>query len=218
MKVLFFDLDGTLTDPQEGITNCFRYAFEKMAVPAPPIETLRSFIGPPLKKSFASVLNTEDSDTLAEAVQLYRERFGTVGLFENRVYDGIPEVLAALKSRFRCLLVTAKPTVYAERIVKRFRLDPWLEAIYGSELDGTHTDKRTLIAHVLQAEGVSAGNAIMIGDRDQDMIGARHNRVCAIGALWGYGSEEELRSTGADLLCPLPTDLPDAIDALEKHA
>ena len=207
---LLIDLDGTLTDPARGIVGCIRHALEALGIAVAPGERLERFIGPPLRDSFRELCGTACDDAYIErAVALYRERFGTVGLFENEVYDGVPQCLAQLRQRVDTMhLATSKPAVYARRIVAHFELDRFLDGIYGSELDGRLGDKAELIAHILDRESFDAAATVMIGDRRHDVIGARANRVRAIGVLWGYGSREELEQAGADLLCRAPPDLP----------
>src|SRR3989339_2155795 len=139
---LLFDLDGTLTNPFQGITNCISYALERMGRPSPPGEELIWCIGPPLKNSFAKLLATDDMALAEKALAFYRERFGLVGLFENEVYDGIPEALETLKAKGHALyLSTAKPRVYAERIMDHFGLTRYFKHLHGAELDGTRNDK-----------------------------------------------------------------------------
>jgi phosphoglycolate phosphatase len=147
------------------------------------------------------------------AIGHYRERFADVGLFENSVYAGIPEALASL-GHARLFVATSKPQVYAERILRHFDLERHFTAIHGCDLDGTREDKRDLLAHLLPHHGVDPGRAVMIGDRGVDMRAARHHGVAALGALWGYGDEAELREHGAHALCEAPASLPIAIDAL----
>ncbi len=148
---LLFDLDGTLTNPFQGITKCISYALEKMGNPSPPREELIWCIGPPLKYSFAKLLRTDNKDLVEKALAFYRERFGTVGLFENEVYEGIPEALETLQAKgHRLYLATSKPRVYAERIMDHFGLTRYFNHIYGAELDGTRNDKTSLISYILQ--------------------------------------------------------------------
>lgn len=205
---LLFDLDGTLTDPFPGITKCISHALNKLDMQSPPKETLRWCIGPPLKNSFAKLLGSED-DTLAEkAIVFYRERFGTVGLFENEVYEGIPEVLEGLQENGHMLYVaTSKPAVYAARIIDHFGLHRYFKAIYGSELDGTRSDKTSLICHILESESITSSETVMIGDRKHDIIGAKENGVRGIGVLWGYGTKEELETSGAHTCIGHPQEL-----------
>jgi phosphoglycolate phosphatase len=216
MNAILFDLDGTLTDPQEGITRCIAHALERLSVEAPPLAELTWAIGPPLRASLARLIGTEDRDAVETAIGHYRERFADVGLFENAVYDGIPEVLASLAGA-PLFVATSKPQVYAERILRHFDLDRHFVAIHGCELDGTREDKRDLLAHLLAHHGVDPREAVMIGDRGVDMRAARHHGVAALGALWGYGDEAELREHGAQALCEMPAGLAGAIGTLSTE-
>jgi phosphoglycolate phosphatase len=195
---LLFDLDGTLTDPREGIVGCIRHALERLGCGAPPDPELDICIGPPLRESFCRLAGEALADA---AVEPYRERFRVTGMFENRVYPGIPEALAALGAAgWRLLVVTSKPAVFAERIVRHFELSPHFAAVYGSELSGLRADKGELIAHVLASESIAPERALMIGDRSHDVVGARKNGVRSAGVLWGYGTREELQAAGAGRL------------------
>ena len=205
---LLFDLDGTLTDARPGIVACIRHAVEGLGRACPDDDVLATFIGPPLRGTFAALLEAKDPATIEAAMTLYRERFGVTGLFENRVYDGIPEMLAALGERAGPLYVaTSKPTVYAERIVRHFDLAKHFARVYGAELDASLDDKAALVAHLMAREGLARGTAVMIGDRAADVRAAHANGLRAIGVLWGYGSERELREAGADVICADPRAL-----------
>jgi len=215
MKAILFDLDGTLTDPREGITRSIAYALERMGVAPPPLDALTFAIGPPLRRSLAQLIGTESTEAVERTLAFYRERFGDVGLFENAVYDGMAESLAALAGTGATLVVaTSKPRVYAERIVRHFALDAHFAAVHGCELDGTREDKRDLLAHVIPHHGFDARHAVMIGDRGVDMDAARHHGIAALGALWGFGSHEELSAAGAHALCERPHDIPAALARL----
>ena len=205
---LLFDLDGTLTDPFEGITKCIAHALVKLGRPAPLRDSLRWCIGPPLKKSLATLLASDEDQLSEKALAIYRERFGSVGLFENEVYKDIPEVLGVLREMGHTLYVaTSKPTVYAERIVTHFNLRRYFKGIYGSELDGTRTDKTSLISYILQRESIAFPGTFMIGDRKHDMIAAKVNGVFGLGVLWGYGTREELEASGACACVTQPREL-----------
>lgn len=207
---LLFDLDGTLTDPFEGITESIRAALVGLGRPAPPAKSLTWCIGPPLKASFMRLLDTKDEGLAESALALYRKRFGAVGLFENRVYPGIPEALETLQIEGHTLFIaTSKPKVFAARILEHFALRPYFDAVYGSELDGTRSEKGALIAHILSKEAVVATEAVMIGDRRHDMAGARRNGVRPYGVLWGYGSRAELEGAGAVRCLVSPAELRD---------
>lgn len=203
---ILFDLDGTLTDPQEGIVTCIRYALEKLSRNPDEYANLQRFIGPPLLASFEELLGC--AAEAESALQLYRDRFSAVGLFENHVYDGIEESLDALAAHgHRMLVATAKPRVFALRILEHFGLASYFTGIYGSELDGRLSDKAELIAHIVQQEQLEPATTLMIGDRSYDIVGAKANALRSIGVLWGYGSRAELSRAAADALCESPPDL-----------
>lgn len=196
-RVLLFDLDGTLTDPREGITRCVRHALSAVGAAVPHDEELVRWIGPPLHQSFRDYLG--EDEVVARAVEAYRARFAERGMFENRVYLGVPEALAELRGRGWTLFVaTSKPAVFARKILEHFGLSAYFAGVYGSELSGERSDKAELIAHLLATEGVTSACATMIGDRAHDVLGARRNDVRALGVLWGYGSRTELQEAGAD--------------------
>jgi phosphoglycolate phosphatase len=214
--VALVDLDGTLIDPAPGIIGSCRYALEAMGRIAPPSNDLRWIIGPPLRQSFRELLG--DHGDPEEAVRHYRSRYGVTGLFEAAVYDGVEEALTALRGAgLRLVLCTSKPRVFAIRILAHFGLDRHFDGIYGAELDGRFEDKGDLIAHLLEAEGLQADDVCMIGDRKHDVLAARRNGVRAIGALWGYGGEAELRLAGADVLCLAPRDILSALNELDAR-
>ena len=202
---VYIDLDGTLTDPYEGITKCICYALERMGIPVPNDEEMRTFIGPPLLDTFAPLVGEE---LAPKALEHYRERFSDVGWLENIPYDGIHGALEALTGAgHRCFVATTKPHVYARRIVEHFEMSQYFGNVYGSELDGTRTDKTELLQYA-QAERSVRRESIMIGDRHHDMVGAANNGLRAIGVTYGYGSAEELRAAGAESLAASPQDLP----------
>jgi phosphoglycolate phosphatase len=213
---LFFDLDGTLTDPGPGITRCLAHALEQLGRPAPPLGELERFIGPPLKLNFSELLETDDETLIHQGIAHYRDRFGEVGLFENEVYPGIPELLARLGEEGHALrVVTSKPTIYASRIAVHFDLDRHFARVHGSELSGLRADKADLIAHVLDTESLRREDCVMIGDRSHDILGARAHGVRSIGVAWGYGSREELTEAGA---CGIASDLDELHGLLNRIA
>jgi phosphoglycolate phosphatase len=205
---LFFDLDGTLTDPREGIVRCLQHAMAGLGLDPVAADELVRFIGPPLQDIFATLVDPDDHPRIQKGVSLYRERFSTRGLYENRIYEGIESLLQALAaSGHSMFVVTSKPEVYAHRIVRHFGLDAYFSGVYGPELDGTRKDKPDLIAHALSQEGLPAAGTVMVGDRCYDVAGATANRMPTVGVLWGYGSRAELTRAGAWKLCPTPKDL-----------
>jgi phosphoglycolate phosphatase len=217
IEAVLFDLDGTLTDSRLGILRTTRYAFDKLSeargrpFPLPDDSDLGWIVGPPLRDSFARLAGAENVDAV---IGYYRERYPTVGAFENSVYDGIPQALATLRAAGRRLYVaTSKNERDAVRILEHFGLADAFAAIHGAQQDGGRADKTELLTHVLASSGLAAGrDAIaMIGDRKFDVIGAKGVGVAALGALWGYGGDEELRAAGADRLIAAPHDIPDTV-------
>lgn len=207
-KNVYIDLDGTLTDPYVGITACICHALERMGFPLPGTDELRTFIGPPLLDTFAPLVGEE---LAPQALEHYRERFSDVGWLENIPYDGIHDALEVLnEAGHRCFVATTKPHVFARRIVEHFEMAPYFSGVYGSELDGTRTDKTELLQYA-QAERSVERESVMIGDRYHDMIGAVNNGLRAIGVTYGYGSAQELQDAGAECLATLPQELPGLI-------
>jgi phosphoglycolate phosphatase len=202
-QAVFFDLDGTLTDPKTGITRSIRHALERLNVPAPAEEELTWCIGPPLRPSLARLAGEAAAD---RALAHYRERFSTVGLYENSLYPGIPELLASLRGR-RLFVATNKPAIYARRILEHFGIAGFFEHIFGPELDGPTASKGDLIRNALSHAGLRAKDAVMVGDRDGDILAARQNSMIGLGVSYGYGSEEELRTAGATAIFATVEDL-----------
>jgi phosphoglycolate phosphatase len=200
---LLFDLDGTVVDPREGITRSIAYALDKLGRPTPTEQALTAYIGPPLGEVFRSLLCTRDPGLIQNAVAAYRERFSDMGIVENRVYPGIEEALASLAARgFRLSIATSKPRVYAERIVQHHNLARYFNGVFGPTLADIHESKGAVIRRVLQNASCAAAMAVMIGDRKEDVVGARENGINAIGVTWGYGTREEL--CDADVIVDTP--------------
>ena len=190
MEAVFFDLDGTLTDPYEGVARSLTFAYDGLGLPAPDATEMRTLIGPPLQLAMRARFDEAVAD---EIVRRFRLRYGAAGMFENVVYPGVVEMLAIAGRAARLFVCTSKPRVYALPILRRCGLESAFERIYGSELDGTRIDKRELLAHALAAEGIVPGAAVAhLGDRALDVSAARGNALGAWGAAWGYGSAEEL--------------------------
>jgi len=205
---LFFDLDGTLTDPRDGIVRCLAHALATLNRPVPPESELSRFIGPPLARVFEILLGTTDDALVESAVRIYRERFVPTGMFENRVYPDVPSALAALVDRgSKLCLVTSKPAPYARRILDHFELARYFVAVHGPALDELKHTKSMLVARALAGESISPRAAVMIGDRKEDVEGAKANGVRSIGVLWGYGSRSELEAAGADEIVASMHDL-----------
>lgn len=206
--IVLFDLDGTLTDPGEGITNSVAYALRKFGVPVPERRQLYKFIGPPLHESFM-VYYGFDRDKALLAVDYYREYYREKGIWENRVYDGVEELLQTLKGAGKRLaLATSKPEVFARQILDHFGLAPYFDAVCGANLDGTRTRKAEVIALALEAFGAKAGPGIvMVGDREHDVLGAGALGLDSIGVLFGYGDRRELQRAGATHIAPTVADV-----------
>ena len=198
---LFFDLDGTLTDPKIGITTCVAYALESFGIQVTNLDTLTCFIGPPLLDSFMEYYHLSKEDA-KKAVEKYRERFTKIGLFENHIYDGIEELLKELTaSHYQLILATSKPHIYAKKILKFFHLDSYFSFLAGSELNGTRSKKGEVIAYALeQYPSLERSQVLMIGDRKHDILGAKENHLDSMGVLFGYGSREEHLLAGADYI------------------
>ena len=208
LRTVLFDLDGTLTDPKVGITASVRYAMVEMKRPLAPETNLDWCIGPPLHDSFRILLQTDDPALIEQGVTAFREYFSVTGLLENEVYDGIPDLLTALYGQgMRCYVATAKPTVYAEKIIAHFGLNSYFVRVYGSELDGRNARKEDLIRHILQAERLSAATTMMVGDRKYDIVGAKKNGLRTTAVSYGYGSIDEINAAQPDFIAHAPSEI-----------
>lgn len=190
---VIFDLDGTLTDPGEGIINSLLYALDFFGIQGDP-RILKRFVGPPLIDSFMKYYGFSEEQA-REAVKRYREYFREKGVFENQIYEGIPELLSVLKEQDKKLAIaTTKPTVFARQVLEYFRVDHYFEddLIIGSYLDGRRTVKAELVGAVLDLLSIDDGRLVMVGDRKYDMIGAKTHSIDSIGVTYGYGEEEEI--------------------------
>lgn len=196
--VILFDLDGTLTDPGEGITNSVAHALKKLGIPVPERRALYKFIGPPLYQSFMDFYGLDRQKAL-EAVEFYREYYRDRGIWENEVYAGIPELLARLKGAGKRLLVaTSKPENFALQILEHFDLRQYFDRVAGSTLDSSRVEKADVIRYALEQEGIAPGpSVVMVGDREHDVLGARKAGLDCIGVLFGYGDAPELQKAGA---------------------
>lgn len=198
MKHIFFDLDGTLTDPALGITNSVAYALSKFGIEVQDRKTLNRFIGPPLVDAFMEYYGFSKADA-EKALVYYREYFAPKGIFENAVIEGIPSMLEALRAEGKKLYVaTSKPEKFAVEILRHFSLDGYFDGIYGSTMDETRNTKDAVLAYALSMTGADPKDSIMVGDRHHDIDGARANGLRSVGVLFGYGEREELLAAGAD--------------------
>jgi len=206
--MILFDLDGTLTDPKPGITKCVQYALEQMGIVEEDLEKLTAFIGPPLAASFKEFYNMND-DEAHQALYYYRERFSTVGLYENAVYEGMKELLDELQKQGKAMFVaTSKPTIFSIKILEHFGLIHFFKAVVGSELDGTRVEKDEVIKYVLSdIAGHDLSQIIMVGDRKFDIFGAQKNGIDVIGVAYGYGSDEELKQAEPNYIAKTVSEL-----------
>ena len=206
---LFFDLDGTLTNPAQGITNSFIYAFNSLGIEVPSYETLLTFIGPPLPVTFGKMVGLPESQ-VDEAIKKYREYFSTRGIFENELFDDIPPALEKLKAAGKKLVVaTSKPEEYSVKIINHFGLEKYFDYVCGSCMDETRGSKTEIISYALDRCGIddssdnnNKSRVLMIGDRFHDIEGAKNNQIKSCGVLYGFGSQEELKKAGADYIIP----------------
>ncbi|MCL3779196.1 HAD family hydrolase [Prolixibacteraceae bacterium JC049] len=207
-KVILFDLDGTITQSEEGILNSIIYTLKKYGREVPEKNKLKQFIGPPLHESFMRMMGVDEAEGY-RAVDVYREYYATKGIFENEMYEGIPELLLSLvKKGCKIALATSKPQKYAAQILAYFKIDRHFDSITGAFMDGTRTDKKEIIEHVLSIYTESEkADLVMIGDRRHDIIGAVFHNVDSIGVTYGYGSKEELDEAGATKLVSSVSEL-----------
>lgn len=211
-KYILFDLDGTLTDPKVGITTCVSYALKYFGITENP-DNLTHFIGPPLREQFEISYNLNHEESKV-ALEKYRERFSKIGLYENKVYPKIKELLQRLKEKGCILAVaTSKPTVYSVRILKKFNLYKYFNVVVGSELDGRRIDKKEVIQEVINQLNIKKDKydkIIMVGDRKHDIIGAKKCNIKSIGVKYGYALHNELENEN-------PTKIVSSVEELEDY-
>lgn len=200
-KYILFDLDGTLTDPGEGITNSIMYALDKYGIKVGERSDLHKFIGPPLMDSFEKYYGFSKEESKM-AVEYYREYYRDKGIFENMLYDGFEDLLKTLKANNKIIIVaTSKPEVFAKQILQHFNIEKYFTYVAGSNLDGTRTKKDEVIKYALESCNITElSKAVMVGDRKYDIIGAKKLGISSIGVLFGYGHRDELEKAGADFI------------------
>lgn len=214
IKTVLFDLDGTLTDSGPGIMNSVQYALTKCGRPAQDLSELRCFVGPPLFTQFSKYLGCELSkEECAQMVEWYREYYAEKGIFENRLYDGIPELLERLKGEGKSLmLATSKPEKFANIVMEHFDIAKYFDLIGGALLDERRTEKADVIEYVLETAGITSKETVlMVGDRNYDIFGAKQSGIHSMGVLYGYGTREELERAGADWIAATPEDAGECI-------
>lgn len=209
-----FDLDGTLTDPREGITKCVQYALRHFGIDEPDLTKLEYLIGPPLKDSFVQYYGFSQEQS-REAIRLYRERFAPTGILENKVYPGIPGLLACLKDKgIKLAVASSKPTVFIHRILQHFGIEEYFDVIVGSELDGTRDAKEEVVEEALRQLGVLTMDknerhrlCAMVGDRKFDIQGAMAHGLTGVGVRYGFALSGELEEEGAEYIADTVEDL-----------
>jgi phosphoglycolate phosphatase len=205
---VLFDLDGTLTDPKDGITRCIQFSLGRLGIATPPRDELTWCIGPPLRESFSRLLSTSDNSLLDTALLYYRERFSEIGIYENSIYPEISSVLQRIhRIGFRIFLATSKPTVFASRILDHFALTQFFHGIYGSGLDGHLSDKGELVAYILRVEGLDPQQTLIAGDRSNDVLGGKKNGIMTAAVTYGYGTPDEIKMAAPDFIFDTPLEL-----------
>ena len=205
---ILFDLDGTLTNPELGITSSVMYALEKFNIKVEDRKELHPFIGPPLSYSFQTYYGLSEADSEL-AIKYYRERFSVKGLYENEVYEGVEKLLQQLKESGKTLIIaTSKPEEYTLKILEHFHLLKYFDYVAGATMDGSRGEKADVIRYALEISGIQdKSKAIMIGDRKYDILGAKENGLDSIGVLFGFGDYEELTNAGADYIAENVEDI-----------
>ena len=207
-QYIFFDLDGTLTDPREGITKSVQYALRHMGIEEPDLAKLEPFIGPPLLDSFQEYYDFSLEQARA-AVEYYREYFSGTGVYQNVLLEGVPELLQSLKAHGRTVAVaSSKPEHFVRLILAHFQVDAYFDEICGASMDEKRVKKGEVIRYALERAGIrDCSEALMVGDREHDVIGARENQMECLGVLFGYGTREELEKAGADWIVETVEDM-----------
>lgn len=212
---VIFDMDGTLVDSVPGIRASLAYALDQQGHRLAEETDITALIGPPMDQIVATLLAPFGDERVAQTVALYREHYGRVGLLQGLMYPGIQQTLHSLHAEgYHLFIATSKRQPFAERILQRIGISALFDDILGTPLDGSMDDKRLLVAHLLGKHGLLPSSSVMVGDRREDIVSAQHNHLLSIGALWGYGSRQELTRSGADRLCHCPADLLPAIHTL----
>ncbi len=212
MDYILFDLDGTVTNSQEGIKNSVEYALKYFNIKVEDRNDLNKYIGPPLRQSFMKYAGLSEEESRIGMIK-YREYYEPYGIFENELYDGIAVLLEELKSKNKkIVLATSKPWIYAEIILEHFNIKKYFDFVAGSELNGVRTDKSEVIKYAINRFSIDTERAVMIGDREHDIIGGTKNRLKTIGVLYGFGSREELEKAGA---CYIAKDVKNICDFID---
>lgn len=215
MEYILFDLDGTITDSQLGIKNSVAYALNHFGIKVDNMDSLNKYIGPPLRQSFMEFAGLSEENSHIGMTK-YREYYGPKGIFENELYFGIVDLFEKLKKdNKKIVLATSKPWIYAEIILEHFNIKKYFDFVAGSELNGVRTKKDDVIKYAIDKYNINTNNAVMIGDRKHDILGAKANGIKTIGVLYGFGSKDELESAGADYIAKNTEDIYNIINDLE---
>ena len=213
-NIILFDLDGTLTDPKVGITTCCQYGLRAVGVDVPDLKELEQFIGPPLLPAFQEVYGLDEEQAL-KAIDKFRERFQSVGLYENKLLPGVPQMLRTLKEHGKILATaSSKPEVFVKRILQYFSIDSWFDEIVGSTMDEKHAGKAEVIGEALRRLGCADADRdsiLMVGDRMHDVEGAAALNIRTVGVTFGYGSRSELEQAGAWRIADTMEELTDIL-------
>ena len=213
-NIILFDLDGTLTDPKVGITTCCQYGLRAVGVDVPDLKELEQFIGPPLLPAFQEVYGLDEEQAL-KAIDKFRERFQSVGLYENELLPGVPQMLRTLKEHGKILATaSSKPEVVVKRILQYFSIDSWFDEIVGSTMDEKHAGKAEVIGEALRRLGCADADRdsiLMVGDRMHDVEGAAALNIRTVGVTFGYGSRSELEQAGAWRIADTMEELTDIL-------
>ena len=205
--VIAFDLDGTLTDPKEGLCSGFEYCFKKLSLPYASRESLSKYIGPSLFELWQEDFGLTPDES-NNAIMVFREYYNIYGWWDNEVYDGIEELLTTLKSQGKKLVVaTSKPEVTAKKVLRHFGLDKYFDYIAGASMNGSEDLKWQILDRALSAVGAEKSESILVGDRKYDAEGAEICGIDSLGVLWGHGSREELENAGFTYIAPTPDEV-----------
>lgn len=214
MKNILFDLDGTIINSEEGITNCIRYVLDFWGMEQPPQEELLCFIGPPLKESFQKKYGFDEEKAIQSVVK-YRERFDREGIFECELYAGVAELIQELHGKgYHLAVASSKPETACQRIIEHFHLETYFDGVYGATLDGSISTKKQVLEHVFKENGMKREDTILIGDTKFDAIGAKEAEIPCIGVTYGFGTAEELKEAGAVFICDSTKEVADYIETL----
>lgn len=214
MKNILFDLDGTISNSEAGITNCIRYVLDFWGIEQPPQEDLLCFIGPPLKEQFQKIYGFDEEKAL-QSVAKYRERYDKEGIFECELYPGVKELIIALKEKgYQIALASSKPKTACERIIEHFQLDAYFDGIYGATLDGRISTKEQVLENLFEETGMKREETVLIGDTRFDVSGAKQAGILCIGITYGFGSQEELEANGAIAICHTPKEVEEYLETI----